>query len=457
MSTPFAAHPQALAHAVEEGVVRAGWELTDVVERLGAGASERHFADRWRTERERGESGYRPLKTGDLVSDRDREMYETPTNLSRFRRTLDFVLEGDRVLEVGIGRGYLGTRIMREAGAASYLGLDIVEENATATRQTLEVNGYAERATARVGDLYDLTRADVEGNDLLVCCEVIEHVPDPELALQVLAESLPDGTELLVTTPLLGRLETVWDHVAIFGVARLQRLMERAGLTVHHVEPLANQWVLLLCSREKEPSVRAAQAVSRGAPEVRPVAPADRPTRATNVDIRKVEPLESRWNKRLASVTTELVEATPLGQEYADEPTDARALAVRLEAQPPDGLDDESGRYGGIAFACPEGAGDGRGVVGVRFELEPIDIDGAVTFYADFYQAGSRVARWKWDLQEKPKKPRPTFVLRPGLKGHYFRPLAIGDVRTADTLEIFAELRSGTTVEFRIHRLAWVD
>lgn len=449
MSTP----PAPLANAVEHGVVRAGWELTDVVERLGAGASERHFADRWRTERERGESGYRPLKTGDLVSDSDREMYETPTNLSRFRRTLDFVLEGDRVLEVGTGRGYLGTRIMREAGAASYLGLDIVEENATATRQTLEVNGYAGRATARVGDLYDLTLADIEGNDLLVCCEVIEHVPDPELALQVLAESLPDGTELLITTPLLGRLETVWDHVAIFGVARLQQLMERAGLTVHHVEPLANQWVLLLCSRGDGPSARAAQAVSHGAPDVRPVAPDDRPTRVTNVDICKVEPLESRWNKRLASVTAELVEAPPLGQEYAEEPSDAQALAVRLEAQPPDGLDDESGRYGGIAFACP----DGGGVVGVRFELEPIDVDGVVSFYADFYQAGSRVARWKWDLQEKPKKPRPTFVLRPGLKGHYFRPLAIGDLRTADTLEIFAELRSGATVEFRIHRLAWVD
>ncbi|WP_109505235.1 class I SAM-dependent methyltransferase [Nocardioides speluncae] len=449
MRTPSAAD----ALAVENGLVRAGWELTDVVERLGAGAGERHFADRWRTERERGEAGYRPLRTGDLVSERDRAMYETPTNLSRFRRTLDFVLEGDRVLEVGIGRGYLGTRIMREAGAASYLGLDIVEENATATRQTLEVNGYAARATARVGDLYDLTRADVEGSDLLVCCEVIEHVPDPELALQVLAESLPDSTELLVTTPLLGRLETVWEHVAIFGVARLQQLMERAGLTVHHVEPVANQWVLILCSRGGGPSARAAQAVSRGAPDVRPVAPADRPTRVTNVDIRKIEPQASRWNKRLASVTTELVDAPPLGEEYAEEPADGWALAVRLEALPPDGLDDESGRYGGVAFACP----DGDGVVGVRFELELVEVSGAVTFYADFHQAGARVARWKWDLQEKPKKPRPTFVLRPGLKGHYFRPLSIGDVRTADTLEIFAELRSGATVEFRLHRLAWVD
>ena len=376
-------------------------------------------------------------------------MYESPTNLARFRRTLDFVLEGDRVLEVGIGRGYLGARVLREGGASAYLGIDLLEEYAAATRQTLAANGLGDRGTAQTGDLYELTHDQVEefGADLMICCEVIEHVPDPEAALRVLADALPDGTDLLISTPLLGRLEAVWEHVAIFGVARLQRMLESAGLTVHHVEPLSNQWVLLLASRTSRPSPRAAQAVTLGAPDVSPQTHPDLATRVTNVAVAKLEPLESRWNKRLASHSVERLGVEGLGLAAPD---DAESLVVRLTAQLADGPDDDAGRYGGVAFSIEQ-------ALGVRFELEPVDLDAVSAVYADFYAESSLVGRWKWDLEDRPTKQRPTFILRPGLKGQFFKPVSVGDLRSADRVELFVQLPPGGSAEFRLHRFAVVS
>jgi len=434
----------------EAGRVRAGWELVDLVEQLGDGPSRRLFTPRWEAERERGSAGYVTLKYGDLTAVEEAEMYESPNNLARFRRTLDFVLPGDSVVEVGIGRGFLGTRLLRDGGAASYLGFDLFEHNAAATRQTLAVNGYADAGTAEVGDLYELTPADVTGADLLVCCEVLEHLPDPDRALEVLADALPEGTELLITTPLLGRMETIWEHVAIFGVARLRRMLELAGLTVHHVEPLANQWVLLLASRGPGPSARAARATSLGAPEIEPLAPADRATTITNVAIDKVEPLPSRWNKRAT---------TALGRLGVVDPDRPGSIVVRMQAEPladllgtvgaTQGGTDNGGRYAGLALAVTY-------KLGVRLELELVDADGLHDLYVDFYDGPTRVGRWKWNLSQRPKKDLPTFTLRPGLKGHYLRPVNLGDLRRADRVELFARLEPGACAELRLHRLAWI-
>lgn len=428
----------------EAGRVRAGWELVDLVEQLGDGPSRRLLAPRWETERERGAADYVPLAHGDLTSDDEAAMYESASNLARFRRTLDFVLPGDSVVEVGIGRGYLGARLLRDGGATSYSGLDLFEENAAATRQTLAANGYAAAGTADVGDLYELTGGDVTGADLLVCCEVLEHVPDPERALEVLADALAPGTELLITTPLLGRLETIWEHVAVFGVPRLRRMVERAGLTVHHVEPLANQWVLLLASRGPGPSARAARATSLGAPEVKPLAPADRATTITNVAIDKVDPLPSRWTKRATAT---------VGRLGVFDPDRPESIVLRMRAEPPAGPDgpftDNGGRYAGLALAA-------NYKLGVRLELELVDADGVREIFVDFYDGPTRVGRWKWDLAERPKKAVPTFTLRPGLKGHYLRPVHLGDLRRADRVELFARLEPGTSAELRLHRLAWI-
>src|SRR3546814_16372222 len=155
-----------------------------------------------------------------------------------------------------------------EIGA--YRGIESFPSNVTATNETLAANGYAERATAEVGNLYDLTREMVAGHrtDLLICCEVLEHVPDPEAPLKVLADALPEGTDLLVSAPLRARLEGIWGHLAPSGVARVREIARSAGLPLHHDDPLAHPSAFILASHPAPP--HRAQLVPPPTPAVTP-------------------------------------------------------------------------------------------------------------------------------------------------------------------------------------------
>ncbi len=369
-------------------------------------------------------------------------MYESRGNLTRFRRTLDFVAADDRVFEVGIGKGYLATRLLRDGAAASYHGIDIVQKNVASTLQTLAANGVQEHATAELGDLYALTREEIErwGADLVICCEVLEHVPDPEHAVQVLADALPDGAELLLSVPLLGRLENIWGHIAMFGVPRVRAMVEAAGLRVHLVEPLENQWVFLLCSRDEQASPRAARAAA-ALPDTTSALeqPPDRPRSVDNVAPASVAVAPARGDKGVASVTTSI-------------DGNASTLRVRIDAGPPRRGWDLLGRnvrHGGISIPVED-------LLGARLELELTDIAGASAFSADFFAGHRRVSRWVWDTARRPNKKRVTFTLRGGLSGGHFRRVKTGDLRSADRMELTARVRPGTVTEFALTRLGWI-
>ncbi|GAA1141391.1 class I SAM-dependent methyltransferase [Ornithinicoccus hortensis] len=444
-------------HPWEQALVRQGWELVEVMERLGPARTGTVFAPRWERSTERGASAYTPLPPTEGLSAFQRAMYESPGNLTRFAWTCALVRPGERVMEIGIGRGFLATMLLRDAGIGGYRGIELEAGNVRAANAMFAANGFADRATAEQGDLYQLTREVVadHGTDLLVCCEVLEHVPDPEAGLKALADALPEGTDLLVSVPLRGRLETIWGHVAMFGAARVRDMLAAAGLTVHHVEPLANTWVFVLASRDPRGSGRSALAAAAVPDLVADLeAPPEWPMRVDNVD---VEPVESRWNRRLTSHRVR--PADPERNErgaYLEATAEADpALAANLgrlgrgPLRRVPALRGAKGHYAGMQFRC-------TGVRGVRFELDPLDIDGVVAFYADFYAGGTRVARWKWDMTKRPKSKHPTFMLEERRSGTYFRKAQVGDVSTADAFELHAQVEQGATVRFGVRRLGWL-
>jgi 2-polyprenyl-3-methyl-5-hydroxy-6-metoxy-1,4-benzoquinol methylase len=146
-----------------------------------------------------------------------RAIYEINYNQLRFWRVFDFVQPGDRIFDIGLGRGYLCGLLLRDGGVASYAGIDIGEKNLEATRSMVEAKGLqANLVDVSLGDLYDVTAEQIgrSGTSLVICCEVLEHVPDPERAMVVLADALPEDAELLISVPLFGRLDFVWGHGA---------------------------------------------------------------------------------------------------------------------------------------------------------------------------------------------------------------------------------------------------
>lgn len=420
---------------VERAMVARGWADVDLAERSGTQGTARAMSARLAAEKARALAWYDP-PVADMVGPRMRAMYEGEANVTRYRKTVDYLKHGEVVYEVGIGRGFLATTMMRGAGLRGYRGVDLVARNVTATRAMLQANGLAEQADVREQDLYDLTRADVEeiGATLLVCCEVIEHTPDPELALRTLAQALPEGTDLLWSVPLLGRLEKVWGHTAIFGAARLQRMMADAGLIAHHVETVANTWVFVLASRTPDPSPRADSAVA-GVTAPALIDLVESPVRSvTNIPPGSLERAASRWTHRVEAAD---VAGPPDG-------------ALRVRARGTAG--GERSSYAGVAFTCPPD------VVGARVEVTVPVPERMRSLHVEFRRDGQRTGRWNWDYARSSPvaSEKTTFVVRPGPRGVHMR-LAEGDSVGADTVEVFA--RAADTdglIDFTLERWGWV-
>jgi 2-polyprenyl-3-methyl-5-hydroxy-6-metoxy-1,4-benzoquinol methylase len=267
LPTPATVPPQLdreVSDPSEAAAVRAGWQLVDAYERLSVSAARQVFGrevDAWRA--------YTDDTLANLkhpVSDMWTESHESVNNRLRHRRMMDFARAGDRVFDVGFGKGFLAAQLVKSVGVDNYFGIDVVDHYIPDTLELLKFNDLGDAPiTLEKGDLYDLTRDKIAstGANLVICCEVLEHVPDPELALRTLAEALPEGADLIFSVPLIGRLEGVWGHVTVFGVSRLKDMIEGAGLYAHHVEPLSNVWALVVASRDPGPSHRVRESTGR--------------------------------------------------------------------------------------------------------------------------------------------------------------------------------------------------
>ena len=427
VSRPTAIEGCVGSHPLEAAAVRGGWQLVDAYERLGLRDSKKAFGHHLQVCADHARATVENLLPWDGA--RNLNVYQSDNNRLRFRRTLDFVREGETVFDVGFGRGYLCGLLLRDRRIAAYHGIDVVPSYIDYVGNMLEANGFTdENVHVTIGDLYALDRETVAatGATVAVCCEVLEHVPDPEKALRTLADSLPDNTDLIFSVPLYGRLESVWGHCTVFDTARLKKMCEAAGLYVHHIEPLANTWTFVVASRSPEPSSRVhdmarATVPSRAVPMVR------------EFDFVAVEPSKitsGRWVVRADC----RIEQGPGG--------DVRCV---IAGHDPARVE-PGGQYGGVAFAV-------RGLIAVRLRLGLPDAAPVRHIYVDLYNGAKRVARWRW--QPEPKKLERGRTRRWSFRfGQdtslftYFGPGTRG--AHVDRVEAFVEVAPGRTTSFTL-------
>ena len=88
-------------------------------------------------------------------------------------------------LEVGCGEGELTIRVAR-ATSARIRAFDISSEVVREAEERISKAGVAERVSLRTDSIYALETAR-DSADLVVCCEVLEHLDDPETAVAKLA------------------------------------------------------------------------------------------------------------------------------------------------------------------------------------------------------------------------------------------------------------------------------
>lgn len=409
---------------LERAAVRNGWQLVDAYERLTTKGAQKVFGHELKAWFDYALETVPNLehwgRPGELKG------YESPTNRLRFRRTMDFVREGERIFDVGFGRGYLAGVLMRDRNISAYHGIDILPEHIGTCQAMLPANGFTDRETSFVvGDVYDLKREDVEAKnaDFVICCEVLEHVPDAALALKRLADALPDGADLLFSVPLHGRIEGVWGHVSVFDVARLKQMIADAGLYVHHVEPLANVWTVVVASKSPQPSERVAQATTRPATNVAlPL--------TSNQDFIDVKGEQfSVAQDKTADATVDLT--VTAGKTY-----EARVSVTSTDPT-------KQGK-GTVSFPVD-------GVASMRVFFDVIDFEELVGAHVRVFKGNKQVAVWRWKRSPKNKSKKRRNALRPGESTPTFKSGgADAGVYKADRVDINFFVKPGQTVSTKL-------
>jgi ubiquinone/menaquinone biosynthesis C-methylase UbiE len=164
----------------------------------------------------------------------------------------------ETVLEVGCGPGDLAAQLFNgktKAVIKRYLGLDISDEQIEIARAR-----YPE-FTFAVGSAYELPAAD-KSFDLVMACEVLEHLELPDLALQEVSRvsrsfvliSVPWEPVWCIANLLRGKYVGAFGntpgHVQHFSRSGIRKLVERHFTIVAELHPFP--WTMILAKNNRD-------------------------------------------------------------------------------------------------------------------------------------------------------------------------------------------------------------
>ncbi len=171
-----------------------------------------------------------------IVFDYFGEEQLSPGELRRNRFILDYcrITPGMKVLDVGSGRGWFS--LEASARGVKVTALDLSEENLKRIRE------LDSGIDTLLGDACDIPAED-QAYDLIVALEVLEHIPDPELALNSIKTKLKPGGTLLLTVPYKELIKSSLcihcnqktphnAHLHSFDAPGLKRLLRTSGYRI---------------------------------------------------------------------------------------------------------------------------------------------------------------------------------------------------------------------------------
>jgi len=193
------------------------------------------------------------MQTSNLIKYRTKNPVQKKL-IDRFQNRLVIMLVGKReisyVVDVGCGEGFGLYHLKANGIGDRYLGIDASSEALRLARQVNPGFKY------RKGDIYKLPFKD-KSVDLVVCCEVLEHLEDPEAALSELKRV--SKKYILLSVPLepwfrllnfaRGKYLKTWgnhpEHINWWGKKSLARMMSRHVKMLRHEVSLPWQMMLV--------------------------------------------------------------------------------------------------------------------------------------------------------------------------------------------------------------------
>lgn len=141
-----------------------------------------------------------------------------------------------RFAEWGVGHGLLSAEALARWPEARAWLFDLSAHSLAFARRLLEAAGHAGRCAFLQGDVVE--EAELPVVDRLVCSEVLEHVPRPDLVLErVRAALAPGGRAFLtaaVNAPQADHVHLFRDDGEVFAMARAAGLAVGPHLSVVH-------------------------------------------------------------------------------------------------------------------------------------------------------------------------------------------------------------------------------
>lgn len=129
--------------------------------------------------------------------------------------------------EIGIGHGLLSSLLLKNASHLQGIGMDI---SPVAQKVTMQVNEYFNITPLPVY-IQDATQ-DIpqKNNEVMICAEVLEHLPDPKKLLDRIYDSLATQGLFFLTASI--NMESV-DHLYLFqSDEEVVNMVEQAGFTI---------------------------------------------------------------------------------------------------------------------------------------------------------------------------------------------------------------------------------
>jgi SAM-dependent methyltransferase len=156
-----------------------------------------------------------------------------------------------RILDVGSGQGDLACDLRRAFPQSEIAGLELSATGIEVSRRKLPKAQFVQRNLLEPGEPGPMD----SWAQFAVCCEVLEHLDDPDFFLKNAAEYLAPGCVLIVTVPggPMSEFDRHIGHRGHFTPARIGSLLQSAGFEVEMAStagfPFFNLYRMVVISR----------------------------------------------------------------------------------------------------------------------------------------------------------------------------------------------------------------